>query len=928
MANMLDQKRDSYLFGSNASFIEELYESYLQDSNSVDEKWQKYFATIKDSNAVFNLQIQDKFAAITQNPQAFMGSGVSNEQLQVNALVNAYRSVGHICAKLDPLMRNEIVKVNELKAENYGLNLRDSTKFEFDYAGQTQSKSLGEIIKTLEDTYCGNAGFEYIYLTDQKQRVWLQNYIEQKLLSYSLTKDEQKQILNKLTQADGLERYLQTHYVGQKRFSLEGGDSLIPMLDRLVSNAAKDKIDQVFIGMAHRGRLNTLVNLLGKTPQKLFDEFESKYQQYDFLTGGDVKYHKGAKCNYQTLNGKVKLTLPFNPSHLEVVNPVLNGMVRSAQDQAKDSNKILGVLIHGDSALIGLGTNQGTFNMSQTNAYGVGGMIHIVVNNQVGFTTSDIADNRSSRYCTDIAKMIDAPIIHVNGDDLDKVSFAIDLALVYRNTFKRDIVIDLVCFRRYGHNEGDDPTLTQPFMYKKIKAHPGIRKLYAQKLADQGIISLEDSEKMAEDYRIGLTKGEHIEAKRMQPLSWYDGIDIEPFLKASIDDEVKTSIDSKTLKQVMTKLTSVPKDFTLHPTISKLMDTRKSMAEGTVGFDFGMAELLAYGSLLNQGTSVRLSGEDSGRGTFSHRQAVFHDINGDDSDRTSCIPLKSLENKSQCQIFDSVLNEECVLGFEYGYSLERLNGLVIWEAQFGDFANGAQVMIDQFIASGEAKWGVINKVALMLPHGMDGQGPEHSSARVERFLQLAAENNLHIVMPSTAGQIFHLLRFHALSNWVKPLVVCLPKRLLRLKDAASDVSVMTNGKFEAVIGDSQAKATTVEKILVCAGPVYYDLLKHCSELGVENKVAIIRMERLYPMPDKQLLTEIKLYKKAKELRWVQEESYNQGAWLQIKEDLENIANQAKLNLDSATRPRSAAPACGYTTIHSAQLKQLMQDAFA
>ena len=804
-----------------------------------------------------------------------------------------------------------------------------NNEFYVDFSLNKKAK-LKDLVSSLDAIYCNKVGFEFSYIPDTLEENWLTNYVESNYLNYKLSNADKIQLLQKLTEADGLERFLHVKYVGAKRFSLEGGDSLIPALDRLIATNAKNGVDEMFIGMAHRGRLNTLVNIAGKAPQKLFDEFDGNYPKSDFVVSGDVKYHKGYKCNYQTNNGAVKVTLAFNPSHLEVVNPVINGVVRARQDKIDDKDSVLGVLIHGDSAIAGLGTNQGVLNMSQTRAYGVEGMIHIIINNQVGFTTSDLRDNRSSRYCSDIAKMIEAPIIHVNADDVESVAFVMDLASQYRAKFKKDIMIDLVCFRRYGHNEADDPTLTQPLMYSKIKQHPGTRSLYADKLVADNVITKDEADKIAEDFRLGLTKGVHINASKMEALKWYDGIDLKPIKAATANSTVKTIIDKPEITKITEVITTAPDGFNLHPTLKRLLDTRRAMGDGTQPIDFGMAEMLAYGSLLQAGVSIRITGEDTGRGTFSHRQAVWHDTHRDDLSDSGYIPLVKLEKNSKFSIYDSVLNEECVLGFEYGYSTASLNDLVIWEAQFGDFANGAQVIIDQFIASGEVKWGVLNGVTLLLPHGYDGQGPEHSSARIERFLQLCAENNMQIAIPSTAAQMFHLLRHKALSNWKKPLVIFMSKKLLRNKDAASEINDFTNSSgFKTVIADTQALAKSAERVIVCCGQVYYDLVGERSRRELNDKVAIIRVERLYPFPLDALHAEIAKYKKAHKFIWAQEEPHNQGAWLQIRDGLDAALGNDSLHnkFTAASRPAAAAPACGMKSTSDAELKQLLSDAF-
>lgn len=936
MNSMRENRSSSYLFGGNADFVEELYDSYLENPGSLDPKWKIYFDSLQDGGRsdVAYAPIKEKFSIITQKPiltsNILAGSeSISTAQAKVFELVLFYRQLGSSCADLDPLQRRELVKPEVLELSNYGLESEINNEFYIDLNLDKKAK-LNDLVDKFDRIYCGTCGFEFLHVTAVEEREWLTKYVEDNYLNYKLSNGEKIELLSKLTEAEGLEKYLHTKYVGQKRFSLEGGESLIPALDRLIKSGAKSGVSEVYIGMAHRGRLNTLVNIAGKSPQKIFDEFDSNYPHYDFVTSGDVKYHKGYKCNYKTENGFIKTTLAYNPSHLEVVNPVINGIVRARQDKVDSAQSILGVLVHGDSALIGLGTNQGVLNMSQTRAYGVDGMIHIIVNNQVGFTTSDTRDNRSSRYCSDIAKMIEAPIIHVNADDVESVAFVIDLAINYRTEFKKDIMIDMVCFRRHGHNEADDPTLTQPYMYSKVKQHPGTRALYAKKLVADGVLDSEDDAiKLSEEYRTALAKGTHLSAENMQALKWYDEFDVSPVLAAKPVDKVSTILSADEILKISDTITALPDKFKPHPTLARLIENRSAMGNGKQPIDFGMAEALAYGSLLQSGISIRISGEDSGRGTFSHRQAVWHDMTRSDLSDSGYVPLKKLENNSKFSLYDSVLNEECVLGFEYGYSTINLRDFVMWEAQFGDFANGAQVIIDQFIASAEVKWGTLSNLALMLPHGYDGQGPEHSSARVERFLQLCAENNMHVVIPTNAAQLFHLIRHKAQSNWIKPLVIFMSKKLLRYKDAMSDINELTNGGFKTVIADNNGPGyKTAEKVLVCSGQVYYDLLNERSNRE-GSKVAIIRLEQLYPFPKETLDAELAKYTKSREFVWVQEEPYNQGAWHQIRDYLQAcIHERLQLQFSVVSRPGAAAPACGISTMHNAQLKQILDQAFA
>lgn len=929
---MTESWADSYLFGGNADFMEELYDQYLDNPENINPSYKKYFDSLQQNDGAKDVpqnDIKEKFVILTEKPRfASSGGDVSVLQSKVWELVDAYRNLGVNCANLDPLARVKPHKVKELELSTYALENELDNEFYLDLDIDTSPKlKLKDIVAKLDKVYTGTVSFEFEHIANLHEREWLQNYVETNYQNYKLSSDEQIQLLQKLIEAEGLERFLGTKYPGAKRFSLEGGDSLIPLLDRLVSTSAKNGVKDIQIGMAHRGRLNTLVNIAGKAPQKIFDEFDGNYKQSDFVINGDVKYHKGYKCNYKTINGVVKLTLAYNPSHLEVINPVVNGKVRAIQDKLNENKEsVMGVLIHGDSALIGLGTNQGVFNMAGTRAYGVHGLLHVVVNNQVGFTTSDVRDTRTSQNCTDIAKMIEAPILHVNADDVESLAFIADLAVSYRTQYKKDLMINLVCFRRHGHQETDDPTLTQPYMYRLVKAHPGTRKVFTDKLIANNILDDQKSADMMENYRLSLNKGVHINADKMPSVIWYDNFDIKPVLNANALENVETKVSKKVLEKVTKAITELPTpDFKLHNTVAKVIEARRQMGLGEKPLDFGTAENLAYGTILDQGISIRITGEDSGRGTFSHRHGVWHDVNRSDLTDSGFMPLKRMENNSHLSLYDSVLNEECVLGFEYGYSTENLRDIVIWEAQFGDFANGAQVMIDQFIASAEVKWGTLSNLTMLLPHGYDGQGPEHSSARMERFLQLCAQNNMQVVIPSTAAQMFHLIRAKALTNWIKPLAILMSKRLLRLPEAMSNLDELINGEFKTVIADSSAKADDIRKVIVCTGQVYYDLIKARAERKLETNVAIVRLEQLYPFPHDELKSELGRYKQAEKFIWAQEEPKNQGAWMQIRDNLDSVS---KKSFNFVARPESASPACGITSMHNDELKNLLAESFA
>ena len=925
---------NSYLFGSNVPFIEELYEQYLADPKSVDGQWRDYFdrwqagATKRD---VSHTAIQQAFVELTKKPVApapVPGDDTATQkQIQTLRLISAYRVLGSRHAKLDPLQRFDQRVVPELDPSYHGLTDADMNRVVNggSLMGNGRAK-IADIIDKLRQTYAGSIGLEFMHITDSAQRHWIQQRFESVYSTPSFTPEKKKRILKQITAAETLEKYLHTKYVGQKRFSLEGGESLIAALDEVIQRAGEQGVQEMVIGMAHRGRLNVLVNSLGKAPKDLFSEFEGR--PTTDLPSGDVKYHMGFSADIPTPGGPIHLSLAFNPSHLEIVNPVVEGSVRARQQRRNDKTggQVLPVLIHGDAAFIGLGTNQGTFNLSATRGYGTGGTVHIVVNNQVGFTTSDTRDARSTLSCTDIATMIEAPVLPVNGDDPEAVVMVMQTAFDFRQQFGRDVVVDIVCFRRHGHNEADDPYLTQPMMYKNIAKHPGTRKLYADRLVAEGVISAEEPEEKIKAYRAALDRGEHVEQTSLTGYQREFAIDWSQYFGTHWAHPVDTTVPMGDIKRLAGKLTTVPEDFKLHRTIEKMLNDRKAMVAGEQPVDWGMAETLAYASLLESGYGVRLSGEDSGRGTFSHRHAVLHDQNREKWDAGAFVPLRNLsETQKHFLVIDSILNEEAVLAFEYGYACSAPDELVLWEAQFGDFANGAQVVIDQFITSGETKWGRLCGLTMLLPHGYDGQGPEHSSGRVERYLQMCAEHNIQVLMPSEASQMFHVLRRQMIRPYRKPLVIFMSKRLLRFKDSMSPIEHFTNGQFRTVISDPvELDKKKVKRVVCCSGQVYYDLANGRKERNVSD-VAIVRVEQLYPFPTETLREELAQYPNAKELMWVQEEPRNQGAWHQIRHRLEACMS-AKQTLLYAGRDSSASPAVGYMSKHTAQLKAFVEAA--
>ncbi|PAT41625.1 2-oxoglutarate dehydrogenase E1 component [Vandammella animalimorsus] len=938
---------NTHLFGSNAPYVEEMYENYLADPSSVPESWRGYFDGLQNQPAadgsltrdVPHLPVINAFAerARQGHTQVVVASGADTElgrkRTAVQQLIAAYRNVGQRWADLDPLKRNPRPHIPELDPAFYDLSDADlETVFNTSntFFGK-DTMTLRELLNALRETYTTTIGAEYMYLTDQAQKRWWQEKLESARTNPQLSAEEKIHVLGRLTAAEGLERYLHTKYVGQKRFSLEGGESFIVAMDALIDAAGVAGVQEVVIGMAHRGRLNVLVNTLGKMPKDLFAEFE--HTAPEDLPAGDVKYHQGFSSDVPTSGGPIHLTLAFNPSHLEIVNPVVEGSVRSRMDRRGDpqGKQVLPVLVHGDAAIAGQGVVQETLAMSQTRGYTTGGTVHFVINNQIGFTTSDPRDTRSTFYCTDVVKMVEAPVLHVNADDPEAVVLATQLALEYRMTFGRDVVVDIICFRKLGHNEQDTPMLTQPLMYRKIAQHPGTRKLYGDRLIAQGVLPAEGPDEMVKAYRAAMEAGQHTIDPVLTNFKRQYAVDWSPYLNRKWTDEADTAIPLSEWKRLAERLTTLPEHVNPHQLVKKVYNDRAAMGRGEMPVDWGMGEAMAFASLVASGYPIRLSGEDSGRGTFSHRHSVIHDQQRANYHEGVYIPLQHIaENQAPFVVIDSILSEEAVLGFEYGYASNDPHSLVIWEAQFGDFLNGAQVVVDQFIASGEVKWGRLNGLTLMLPHGYEGQGPEHSSARIERFMQLSADTNMQIVQPTTASQIFHLLRRQILRPLRIPLVIFTPKSLLRNKDATSPISEFTDGSFRTVIGEQDeavlAKAAKVKRLIACSGKVYYDLVKKREELGSDD-VAIIRVEQLYPFPHKAFGAEVKRFPNAKEIVWCQDEPQNQGAWFFVQHYIhENMLDGQKLGY--AGRAASASPAVGYAHLHQEQQKALVNAAFA
>ncbi|MHC6217637.1 2-oxoglutarate dehydrogenase E1 component [Stenotrophomonas acidaminiphila] len=932
MDNLLKQfAQSSQLAGGNASYIEDLYEQYLVSPDSVDPKWKSYFDGFKGREAgdVPHSAVIAHIAEAGRNASsAVAGSGGGDErERNVGRLITAYRSRGHLGAQLDPLGLTPPVNPPDLGLAFHHLSDADlNDEFSTGGVGGQPRMKLRDLLARLKATYTGSIGAEFMYIAEVDQRQWLYQRLENAGGNYNLDADTQRRTLERLTAAEGLERYLHTKYVGQKRFSLEGGDSLIPMMDTVIRGAGKDGVKDVVIGMAHRGRLNVLVNTLGKNPRKLFDEFEGRFEHDDRAVAGDVKYHMGFSADVATAGGPVHLALAFNPSHLEIVDPVVAGSVRSRQERRGDAarKQVMPILIHGDAAFAGQGVVMELFQMSQARGFAVGGTVHIVINNQVGFTTSNRDDSRSTLYCTDIAKMVGAPVLHVNGDDPEAVVFAAQLAYDFRQQFHKDVVIDLVCYRRWGHNEADEPAITQPLMYQVIRKHKTTRELYAEKLEAAGVIPANGGKALVDAYRDKLDSGEVTtelaQVEKTPPTSKLY-VDWPKLLAGKLSDPVSTQVPMAELARLARLINTIPEGVELHSRVAKVYDDRRRMAAGEIPGDWGFAENLAYATLLDQGHGLRLVGQDVGRGTFTHRHAILHDQKTD----AYYLPLRQLvQSPEQATIIDSLLSEEAVMAYEYGFSTTDPNTLCIWEGQFGDFANGAQVVIDQFIASGEAKWGRISGLTLLLPHGYEGQGPEHSSARLERFLQLCALENMLVCVPSTPAQAFHMLRRQLCMTTRKPLVVMSPKSLLRHKLAVSTLDELANGEFQHLIGDANADAKKVKRVVLCSGKVYYDLLEDQTKRG-QDDVAIIRVEQLYPFPRTLLAAELNKYGKAADVVWCQEEPMNQGAWYQIRHHLQACLADGQ-NLHYAGRPRSPSPAVGHMADHLRELQQLLADA--
>jgi len=847
-------------------------------------------------------------------------------QVAVLQLINAYRFHGFRAANLDPLQAPRSSSFEAIDPLSHGLTAADMDRtFETGSLFGPERDTLRNIQARLQRAYCGTLSAEYMHLTDTAQKRWIQKKLESDITPdapENIANDEamRRWLLAQLTAAETLERTLHTRYVGQKRFSLEGGESLVPMLNHLIEHAARQGIHEIGLGMAHRGRLNVLHNVLGRSVIDLFEHVQHDEPRPN--QSGDVKYHQGFSVELETAGGPIRVVLAFNPSHLEIVNPVVEGWVRAQQQRRDDhdGSQVMSVLIHGDAAIAGQGVVMETLSMAATRGFHTGGTIHIVLNNQIGFTTSDPRDSRSSLYCTDVMKMVEAPVLHVNGDDPEAVIRAVLIALEYRQAWRRDVAINLVCYRRLGHNEQDEPMVTQPLMYRRINALPSTRTLYAERLVNAGVMTSAEAEMMVQTYRASLDVRAGYQASAKSPFA----ADWSPYKHTDWRTPARTSIPLARLQALSRRLVDIPPEVALHPRVQKIIDDRRAMGEARMPLDWGMAETLAYASLLSDGTPVRLTGQDSGRGTFFHRHAVLHDQKRERWDDGVYVPLQHLiPGQANFLVIDSLLSEEAVLGFEYGYAGAAPDHLVIWEAQFGDFANGAQVLIDQFIAAGETKWGLLNGLVMFLPHGYEGQGPEHSSGRIERYLQLAAHDNFQIVQPTTPAQIFHLLRRQIVRPYRKPLIVFTPKSLLRHPETISALQDLVHGEFQPVLDEvRELDKTAVSRLVFCSGRIYYDLLKVCRERAIKH-IALIRIEQLYPVPDIEIRSVLQLYPNVESIAWAQDEPLNQGAWRFIAYQIRILSGKW---LDYAGRPESASPATGIASLHKQQLESILSAA--
>ena len=957
----LEFEKTSFLTKSNSAFLEQMYLKYINKDLDLPSSWKNYFDDLGDElDLVVNeikgpswAPIKKQINIVEKKPKKEVHSNgpvrnvISENNLQNNIdsikaveLIRAYRLRGHLLAKLDPLGLKKTEYLEELHPEYYGFNNSDY-KREIFLNGVTNKKysNINEILTFLNNTYCGPIGYEYMHISNPEERIWLRKRIEEDENEIKFTKNGKEAILNKLIQAEGFEKFLATKYVGTKRFGLDGAESLIPALEQIIKIGGQSQIKEVKIGMSHRGRLNVLANVLQKSYKRIFNEFAGEFNSSSNEGAGDVKYHLGASSNREFDGNPVHVSLTDNPSHLEAVNPVVLGQTRAKQffHKDKERNKVIPILIHGDAAFAGQGIVAECFAMSGLPGHNTGGTIHIIVNNQIGFTTSP-RFARSSPYPSDVAKMVDAPILHVNGDDPEAVIYATRIATEFRLKFNRDVVVDLICYRRFGHNEGDEPSFTQPLMYEKIRSHPTTLKLYGQKLTHEQIFTEEGVNQKIKTFK-DLLDDQFKTAKDYKPkIEWFEGTWSRYKPEKGKDKRGVTGVDKEIIKSISDRINVIPSDINPHKTVAKVFDLRKKSIDTEKNIDWATAESLAFATLLKEGYPVRLVGQDSGRGTFSQRHSVLRN----QSDNSRYIPLNHIsEGQKKYEIVDSFLSELAVLGFEYGYSLVEPNTLTLWEAQFGDFANGAQIIIDQFISSGERKWSRASGIVMLLPHGYEGQGPEHSSARLERFLQLCSNDNMQVMNCTTPANYFHALRRQMKRDFRKPLIMMTPKSLLRNKYCVSDLEDFSkNNSFHRVLWDHAIDPKTegfiklknsskIRKVILCSGKVYFDLLEAREKLKIDD-VILYRIEQLYPFPAKTLVKELKPYAKSATFHWCQEEPKNMGAWFSVRDYIEWTLDNIKANNNQISyigRSPDASPATGYAKRHISQQQEIIKKVF-
>ena len=935
-------QRSSHLAGGNAAYIESLYESFLDDPNSVPTQWREYFQKLPRVEGAIRSDVphstivqhferlgRNRLKARPERESTLVETTHELKQMRVQDLVSAYRHRGHKKANIDPLGMMERPQMPILDLAYHHLSpadLEDTFHTGTFHYGQSTAK-LRELVNALETTYCGSVGAEYMHIVEASEQLWVQQRLETVRARPQYSADQKRMILERLTAAEGLEKYLHGRYPGTKRFGLEGGESLIPMLHEMLQRLGSHGVLETVVGMAHRGRLNVLVNILGKDPWDLFNEFDGKLPSDPEDKGtGDVKYHQGFSTNVMTPGGEMHLALAFNPSHLEIVSPVVEGSVRARQDRRRDyvGDRVVPIILHGDAAFAGQGVVMETFQMSQTRGFKTGGTIHIIINNQIGFTTHRQDDARSTEYCTEVAKMVQAPIFHVNADDPEAVIFVTQLAADYRMEFRKDVVIDLFSYRRRGHNEAEEPMKTQPLMYQKIRSHPTTRTLYVDGLVKEGVVTREQADKLADDYRATLDDGGHVALSIVHEPDVKLFVDWAPYLGKDWTEPSATRVSLADIRDLSARLEQLPEGFVMQRQVQKIMEDRHKMTAGAMPINWGYAEIMAYATLLHEGHGVRLTGQDVGVGTFSHRHASLHN----EKDGKRWIPLNHLRDDVNFDIYDSLLSEEAVLAFEYGYATTAPNALVVWEAQFGDFANGAQVVIDQFISSGDVKWQRLCGLTMLLPHGYEGSGPEHSSARLERYLQLCAQHNMQVCVPSTPAQVFHMLRRQAIRPARIPLIALTPKSLLRHKLAVSTLEELCEGRFHNVLAEvDPVDPDGIDRLVICSGKVYYDLVEARRERGLSN-IAIVRLEQIYPFPEIELAEAISAYRNLRHVVWCQEEPMNQGAWYGSQHHMRRVILQHddSLYLAYAGRDAFAAPAGGHPGMHTQRQQRLVDDA--